>query len=93
MWRIVQPDTLDGVRNAIKAAQKEEKAVCFSGARHAMGGQQFLTDGLMIDTRKMSRVLAFDADKGHIEVEPGIQWPALLHYLVNAQKGRERQWT
>lgn len=93
MWRIVQPDTLDGVRNAIKAAQKEEKAVCFSGARHAMGGQQFLTDGLMIDTRKMSRVLAFDAEKGHVEVEPGIQWPQLLSYLVSTQKGRERQWT
>ena len=26
VWRIVQPDTLDGVRSAIKAAQKEEEA-------------------------------------------------------------------
>ena len=44
-----------------------------------MGGQQFLADGLMIDTRRLSnRVLAFDAEKGHIEVEAGMQWPQLL---------------
>jgi FAD/FMN-containing dehydrogenase len=92
VWRIVTPENLDGVRAAIKAAQKEEHPVCISGARHAMGGQQFLADGLMIDTRKMSRVLAFDQEKGHIEVETGMQWPQLLHYLVSQQKGRERQW-
>ena len=73
VWRIVQPDTLDGIRAALRAAQKEEKAVCIAGARHAMGGQQFLQDGLLIDTRRMNRVLGFDAEKGHIEVEAGIQ--------------------
>jgi FAD/FMN-containing dehydrogenase len=93
VWRIVQPDSLEGVRNAIRAAQKEEHAVCISGARHAMGGQQFLQDGLMIDTRRMNRVLGFDMEKGHIEVEAGIQWPQLLSHIVNSQKGRERQWT
>jgi hypothetical protein len=93
VWRIVQPDTLDGVRSAIKAAQKEEKQVCLSGARHAMGGQQFLADGLMIDTRRLSKVLAFDQEKGHLEVEAGMQWPQLLQVLASAQKGREQQWT
>jgi FAD/FMN-containing dehydrogenase len=93
VWRIVQPESLDGIRNAMRQAQKEEKAICISGARHAMGGQQFLTDGLMIDTRRLSKVLGFDAEKGHLEVEAGIQWPQILQYLVNTQKGRERQWT
>ena len=93
VWRIVQPNNLDDVRKELKAAQAEEKAVCIAGARHAMGGQQFLMDGLLIDTRRMNRVLGFDAEKGHLEVEAGIQWPQLLQHLVNAQKGRERQWT
>jgi FAD/FMN-containing dehydrogenase len=93
VWRIVQPENLDAIRAAIKAAQKEERAICISGARHAMGGQQFLQDGLMIDTRRMNRVLGFDVEKGHVEVEAGIQWPQLLQHLVSSQKGRERQWT
>ena len=66
VWRIVQPESLEGIRAAMRAAQKEEKAICISGARHAMGGQQFLMDGLMIDTRRMNRVLGFDAEKGQI---------------------------
>jgi FAD/FMN-containing dehydrogenase len=93
VWRIVQPDSLDGIRAAMRAALKEEKAICISGARHAMGGQQFLMDGLMIDTRRLNRVLGFDPDKGHLEVEAGIQWPQLLQQLIGLQKGRERQWT
>jgi FAD/FMN-containing dehydrogenase len=93
VWRIVQPETLDALRNALKSAQKEQKSICISGCRHAMGGQQFLADGLMIDTRRMNRVLGFDAERGHIEVEAGIQWPQLLQQLVAAQRGRDAQWT
>ncbi len=93
VWRIGQPESLEGIRAAMRAAQKEEKAICISGARHAMGGQQFLTDGLMIDTRRMNRVLGFDMEKGHLEVEAGIQWPQILHHLVTTQKNRETQWT
>jgi FAD/FMN-containing dehydrogenase len=93
VWRIVQPDTLEGVRNALKLALKEERQICIAGSRHAMGGQQFLQDGVLIDTRRMNRVLGFDPEKGHLEVEAGIQWPQLYQYLVNSQKGRERQWT
>jgi FAD/FMN-containing dehydrogenase len=93
VWRIVQPDSLDGIRNAIKAAQKEEHAIAICGARHAMGGQQFLGDGMLIDMRRMAKVISLDAEKGHLEVEAGVQWPQILQYLVNTQKGRERQWT
>jgi FAD/FMN-containing dehydrogenase len=89
----VQPETLDQIRNALRAAVKEEKAVCIAGARHAMGGQQFLYDGLLIDTRRMNKVLGFDTARGHVEVEAGVQWPQLYGYLQNAQKGRELQWT
>jgi FAD/FMN-containing dehydrogenase len=57
-----------------------------------MGGQQFGSDTIMIDTRSMNRVLSFDPGKGEIEVEAGIQWPELIHYLIETQKDRKRQW-
>ena len=38
-------------------------------------------------------MLAFDAERGLIEVESGIQWPQLLEYLTK-QHGREpKHWT
>ncbi|HET9405341.1 MAG TPA: FAD-dependent oxidoreductase, partial [Burkholderiales bacterium] len=90
--RIVTPDTLDAARNAIKAARNERRAVCIAGSRHAMGAQAFATDGVLIDIRKLNRVLKFDAGKGLIELESGVQWPQLLSYLTQAQRGSGKQW-
>ena len=90
--RIVEPETLDAVRNTLGAARREHRAVCIAGGRHAMGAQAFATDGVMIDIRKLNRVLAFDTDRGLLEVESGMQGPQLLSELTSAQRGREKPW-
>ena len=81
VYKIVTPDTIDGVQEAMKLAQTEERNVCISGGRHSMGSQAFAADGVLVDTRKLSKVLALDNDKGLIEVEAGMQWPELLETL------------
>jgi hypothetical protein len=58
-----------------------------------MGGQPFAQDGVMIDTRKLAKVLSFDVDKGLIEVEAGIMWPQLLEHLNTVQRGLPKHWT
>src|SRR5216117_682207 len=90
--RIVEPETLAAVRAAIAAAKDENRAVCIAGGRHAMGAQAFATDGVLIDIRKLDRVLGFDMERGQIEVESGMQWPKLLAELTAAQSGRAKQW-
>ncbi len=90
--RVVEPETLDAARAAIAAARREQRAVCIAGGRHAMGAQAFATDGVLIDIRKLDRVLGFDMERGRIEVESGMQWPKLLAELTAAQRGREKQW-
>ena len=57
-----------------------------------MGGQQFGEAALLVDTRSLNRVLDFDAERGVITVEGGIQWPQLIDYLNRTQQGRDRQW-
>jgi len=90
--RVVTARSIDDLQQLIRKAVAEGKAMSIAGGRHAMGGQQFGTDTVMVDMSAMDRVLAFDADRGDIEVEAGIQWPALIDYLVETQRGRERQW-
>jgi FAD binding domain len=90
--RIVQPSSAEDITAAIQRARAEGRAVSIAGGRHAMGGQQFGTDTVLLDTRSLNRVLQFDPDKGEVEVEAGIQWPELVRYLIEAQKGRARQW-
>ena len=81
VYHIAQPDTLEGVQAALKLAQTEERALCISGGRHSMGSQAFAADGVLVDTRKLAKVLALDAERGLVEVEAGIEWPALVDAL------------
>jgi FAD/FMN-containing dehydrogenase len=89
---IVSGDSLEAIRTTILKARREGKAISIAGGRHAMGAQQFGTGTVMIDTRKLSRVLHFDSHRGIVEVEAGIQWPALIEYLLTIQKGQSGQW-
>jgi FAD/FMN-containing dehydrogenase len=84
--QIVSPDSLEEIRETISQARQDEKTLCTAGGRHSMGGQQFATDALLIDTRRLNRVLNFDRQKGTVEVESGIQWPELVDYLVAQQE-------
>ena len=81
VYKIVTPDTIEGVHEAMKLAQSEERGLCISGGRHSMGSQAFAAEGVLVDTRKLAKVLALDNEKGLIEVEAGMQWPELLATL------------
>jgi FAD/FMN-containing dehydrogenase len=66
--------------------------ISVSGCRHSMGGQQFATDSVCIDTRSLDRVLSFDRENGLIEAEAGIQWPKLIRTYLDAQPDGAKQW-
>jgi FAD/FMN-containing dehydrogenase len=89
---IERVDSLEAIRTAILKAKREGKAISIAGGRHAMGGQQFGADTVLIDTGQYKRVLSFDPHRGLVEVEAGIQWPELMEYLLTIQEGRSRQW-
>ena len=90
--QIVKPESIDSVVKAIRSARRQNRAVCIAGGRHSMGAQAFATDGMMIDIRRLNRVLSFDDNSGLIEVESGIEWPELANYLLTTQHGRPQQW-
>lgn len=90
--RMVRPDSIEAIQTVIRNAREEGRGISIAGGMHAMGGQQFGTDTILLDMRALNRVLNFDPDKGEAEVGAGIQWPELINYLVQTQQGRERQW-
>src|SRR5438046_7756015 len=57
-----------------------------------MGGQQFATDSICIDTRSLDRVISFDQERGLVEAEAGIQWPKLIRAYLEAESGKPKQW-
>jgi FAD/FMN-containing dehydrogenase len=89
---ILQPRSLEDVQSIIRSARKDRKVISVAGGRHAMGGQQFGTDTLLIDIRKVSRVLNLDRKRGIIEVEAGIEWPELIDGYLSLQDGDRQSW-
>ncbi len=89
---ILRPDTVQALREAVLRARRRGTAVSVAGGRHAMGGQQFATGSLHVDTRGLDRVLRFDRERGLIEVEAGIQWPKLISEYLAMQGDAMPAW-
>ncbi len=90
--RVARPASEGEAIDLVGGARAEGAAISIAGGRHAMGGQQFGADTILIDTTGLDRVLRFDGERGEVEVEAGIQWPALIEHLLAVQRGRPRQW-
>lgn len=84
------PGSLSDLVRMLDSASKSKQRVSVAGGRHAMGGQQFVSDGILIDTAELNRVLHLDSEKGTVKVEAGIKWPALIDYLHCC---RGRKWS
>ncbi len=86
--RIVPADSIDAVVRTVREAQTSGTAVSIAGSRHSMGGQQFVTDGLLLDMRPMRQVLDFDPVAGTVECGAGIEWRELIgDYLARQEDG------
>jgi FAD/FMN-containing dehydrogenase len=90
--RVVRPDSVEAIQAIVRQARAEGRAISIAGGRHAMGGQQFGTDTILLDTGGMNRVLDFDAVKGLLSVQAGIRWPELMADLERRQQGASTRW-
>ncbi|MCU1302402.1 MAG: L-gulono,4-lactone dehydrogenase [Candidatus Sulfotelmatobacter sp.] len=89
---ILQPASLEELQDIVRAARKNRKNISVAGGRHAMGGQQFGTDTILIDIRKLNRTLHLDHERGLLTVESGIEWPKLIDDYLSAQNGNSHPW-
>ena len=81
------------LQSIVREARSSGQPLSIAAGRHAMGGQQFGTGTVLIDMNGMGRVVEFDRVRGEIEVEAGMQWPALYRYLLDEQPQRAGAWT
>ena len=89
---LLKPRTREELAEIVRSASRKGLPISVSGCRHSMGGQQFATDSICIDTRSLDRVISFDQAHGLIEAETGIQWPKLIETYLNAQADTAKQW-
>lgn len=87
MTEIITPRSVEEAQAAVKRARDTGKSLSIAGGRHAMGGQQFLSGGILLDTRSLNRIIALDPDQGVVTVEAGIMWSDLVPGLRELQTG------
>jgi FAD/FMN-containing dehydrogenase len=88
---VAHPDSIEALQAIVKKARARRETISIAGGRHAMGGQQFGSNTVLLDMSQMKRVLRFDPARREVEVEAGIQWPELINHLLQAQRGRSEQ--
>ena len=75
---VVRPTSVDELRQVVRDARSRGDSLSIAGGCHAMGGQQFATGSVNVDTTAMTRVLAVDAARGLLTLEAGADWPCIL---------------
>src|SRR5688500_5423788 len=88
--RVLRPESLVQLSESVKTACERRLQVSIAGGRHAMGGQQFLQNGFVLDMTALNRVLHLDPENGIVRIETGASWPRLLEQLEQLQHGQER---
>src|ERR1700747_334788 len=89
---LLKPRTQEELAEIVRSASRKGFPISVSGCRHSMGGQQFATDSICVDTRSLDRVISFDQEHGLIEVEAGIQWAKLIRTYLDTQTDKANQW-
>lgn len=90
--RVITPVSLKDLQESVRLALAENRVISLAGHMHSMGGQQFCDQSLHLDLREFNRVLHFDTEKGHIKVESGITWPALIKALTEHHDAIQSCW-
>ena len=82
---VLAPTSISDIQEIVRDAKRSGQSISISGGRHSMGGQQFGTGTLHISMSSFDRVIGMDAENGIVEVQSGIQWPALIDWLAKNQ--------
>jgi FAD/FMN-containing dehydrogenase len=90
--RILKPESISDLQAAVLTAKVAGKPLSIAGGRHAMGGQQFGTDMILVDMTGLNQIVSFDPQSGLAEVQAGAFWPEFIRAYLQRQQGASRQW-
>ena len=90
---IIAPKSIAEAQEAVARVRDAGLSLSIAAGRHAMGGQQFLSGGAMLDTRRLNRIVGLDAERGIATVEAGIMWSDLVRGLGEMQADAGRRWS
>lgn len=89
---LIKVSSIDCVIEGISLARSKNLPLIISGGRHAMGGQQFVHGGVVLDMGDYNQILEFCPERGHIKVEAGIFFDRLIEEIVELNRIHGSNW-
>lgn len=75
------PTNESELQELVRYAAQHKLKVTSRGIGHSAGGQSFADDALMIDLRKLNKVLQFEPQSRTVRVQTGADWAVLTRLL------------
>jgi FAD/FMN-containing dehydrogenase len=79
---LYQPTHKDQVAELFALARERDLTITFRGGGRSYGDAALNAGGIVIDIRRMNRVLAWNPETGIIEIEPGVTIQQLWQYII-----------
>jgi FAD/FMN-containing dehydrogenase len=80
IFGIMRPTTIEELRRTLTFARAKGLKVSIAGARHSMGGQAFVKDGLVIDMTALHQ-MTVDPKRSVLTVQSGATWKEVQEFL------------
>ncbi len=82
MAYVFRPSTSSGLAAIFALAKETGVPIGLRGAGRSYGDAAMNSEGILVDLGRMNRVLAWDPDRGVVDVEPGVTIEQLWRYVL-----------
>ena len=84
-----KPDSIEKLGQLISNQSKNGNKICPSGKLHSMGGQQFITYGMVISNEYFQKIQNLHPISKTVQVGSGVTWSMLTQRLAAIQKSEQ----
>ncbi len=79
---VYRPATVDALHEVLQAARRSGRSVGLRGGGNSYGDAAMNTENIVVDLRRMNRILDWNPETGVIRVEPGVTLAELWQYIL-----------
>lgn len=79
---VFRPSDVAGIQHALDLARQAGVSVGFRGSGRSYGDASINAEQVLVDLTRMTRILAWDPERGIIKVEPGVTVADLWRYVI-----------
>ncbi|MCP5097725.1 MAG: FAD-binding oxidoreductase [Chloroflexi bacterium] len=79
---VYRPTTIDALRHIFELAKENGRSIGLRGAGKSYGDAAMNDENIIVDLRRMNRILEWNPENGRIKVEPGVTLQRVWEYVL-----------